>query len=410
MTARWTPMKWPSPWKDPSMLDLVKGTPINLLLIGKEDGLAPLAARAEALGLEVSTSGAPPSSVKMIEGGWPGVNPAKSGAADFTAAIRDGDPWIDSNGWAIRLATELTPKTEVWVSAAPRAPYSVEAYQIGFAEAAIHGGRWIVQLDDTLAAGVAANQPEALGTWKKITAAAAFFAQRASWSDYVPEAVFGILSDFAGQNEKTGQEMLQAVVWTNQQYRILIKIKIARSSLLGLKGVLYPDSDPPAPALRDRMIDFVKAGGMLISGPSWGALPAEAKQAGWMRKYELFDIGKGRIALHRAPLADLKVVADDSTALISHRYDPLKIFNGGAMNVIYTKQPDGKGAVVQMLFYAPMRGGNPRLVLVAGKHKTARLWTLDRPEPQQLETIPWEKGLECHLPSVSPYAAIELES
>jgi hypothetical protein len=410
MTVKWTPMKWPSSWKEPSMLDLLKGTPLNFLLLGKDEGLGPVAAGAQALGIEVSTTGVPASSVRVIEGVWPGINLSKSGATDLAAALRTGDPWIDSNGWNIRLNAELNPRAEVWVNAAPQAPYSGESYQIGFAEAAVHKGRWIIQLDDKLAAGIAANQPEAMGTWKKITGAAGFFAQRASWSDYLPEAVFGILSDFSGQNETKGREILNTVARTSQQYHILIKTNLTQSSLLGLKAVLYPDSDAPALAQRNRISDFVKSGGMLISGSSWGPLPADAKHGGWMRRYELFDFGKGRIALHRGDFEDPSTVANDSAMLISHRYDLLKIFNGGAIGAIYTRQPDGKRAAVQMLFYAPMRGGNPRSVLVAGKYRKGKLWTLDRTEPQELETLPRENGLECHLPSVSPYAAVELES
>jgi hypothetical protein len=410
MTAKWTPMKWPSSWKEPSMLDLLKGTPLNFLLMEKDEGLAPVAARARVLGIEVSTTGLPPSSVKVLEGVWPGINLSKSGAKDLAAALRAGDPWIDSNGWNIRLNAALNPKAEIWVKAAPQAPYSGESYQTSFADAAVHQGRWIVQLDDKLAAGLAANQPEALGTWKKITGTAGFFAERASWSDYVPEAVLGILSNFSGQNETKGQGILNAMARANQQYRILIKTNLVPSSLLGLKAVLYPDSEAPAIELRNKILDYVKSGGKLIAGSPWGTLPADAKQSGWMRKYELFDFGKGRIAIHRADFDDLNAVANDFAMLISHRYDLLKLFNGGAMTAFYTRQPDGKRAAVQMLFYAPMRGGNPRTVLVAGKYRTGKLWTLDRTEPQQLETQPGANGLECHLPTVSPYAAIELES
>jgi hypothetical protein len=33
MMAPWTPMRWPAAWKDPSTLDLLKGTAIDYLLI-----------------------------------------------------------------------------------------------------------------------------------------------------------------------------------------------------------------------------------------------------------------------------------------------------------------------------------------------------------------------------------------
>ena len=36
MMAQWTPMRWPDTWTDPSALDLLHGTAIDYLLIGKE--------------------------------------------------------------------------------------------------------------------------------------------------------------------------------------------------------------------------------------------------------------------------------------------------------------------------------------------------------------------------------------
>jgi len=403
-------MKWPPAWKESSMLEILKGTPVNFLFLGKEESMGPVAGRAQASGIQVSTSGIPPSGVKLLEGEWPGVKLSESGAVDVTAAGPTGDPWIDSNGWNIRLNAEFHPATEIWVSAAPKAPFPKESYLITVAEAAVHNGRWIIQLDDDLAAAIAAQKPEALETWKKITGAAAFFAQRASWSDYVPEAVLGILSDFAGNNETLGREILNLVARTNQQYRILLKEKATAPFLLGLKAVLVPDADPPPVALRNRILEFVTAGGMLITGPGWGPLPAAAAAGGVMRSYAISNLGKGRIALHRTEFDDPYLVANDCAVLISHRHDLLRFFNGGAVGSLYTKRPDGKRAVVQLLFYASMRGGNPISVGVVGKFKTGRLWTLDRSEAQDLESLTRDNGLEFHLPRVAQYAAIELEA
>ena len=49
----------------------------------------------------------------------------------------------------------------------------------------------MISLDAQLAAGIAENNPNALGTWKGITSAAGFFSQRKSWTAYLPEAVVG---------------------------------------------------------------------------------------------------------------------------------------------------------------------------------------------------------------------------
>jgi hypothetical protein len=403
-------MKWPATWKEPSMIDLLKGTPINFLFVEKNGDLDPVVARAQAAGIKVSSNALPASDVLVLEGEWPGVKLSQTGAIDLSAAGPTGDPWVDSNGWKIRLNAEIHPNAEIWVNAVPKALCPRESYLIGVAEAAVHRGRWIIQLDDVLAAEIADRKTEALETWESLTAAAAFFAEHVSWSDYLPEAVMGIISDFAGQNEFMSHEILNLVARTNQQYRILLKARMTESSLRGLKAVLYPDVDPPPAESRTRILEFVKAGGMLIAGPGWGQVPGNPEIAEDRPRYAMFHFGKGKIALSRSGFDDPYVVANDSVVLISHRYDLLRFYNGGAVGSLYTKRPDGKRAVVQMLLYASMRGGNPLSVRVVGKYKTGRLFTLAQHDPRAIDVEIRDSGLELHLPPVSQYAAVELEA
>src|ERR1035441_7818494 len=90
---------------------------------------------------------------------------------------------------------------------------------------AARGGRWVISLDDQLAAGIAGQTPAALATWKRITAAAGFFDTHRSWPAYLPAAPIGVISDFAGPNEFLGQELLNLLDRTNEQYRIIPKTK-----------------------------------------------------------------------------------------------------------------------------------------------------------------------------------------
>jgi hypothetical protein len=327
----------------------------------------------------------------------------------LSAAGPTGDPWVDSNGWKIRLHTELHRAKEIWIRAVPKASPSRESYLISAAEAAVHKGRWIIQLDDSLASGIAGKNPEALETWKRATSAAAFFAEREAWLDYIPEAVIGILSDFTGQNEFMSHELLNLIARTNQQYQVILKTKATESSLRGLKAVLYADVDPPSAELRNRVLEFVKSGGMLIASPGWGQTPGNPVIGEDHPRYSIRHLEKGKIAFPKSDFSDPYVVANDSVVLISHRHDLLRFFNGGAVGSFYTKRPDGKRAVVQMLFYASMRGGNPRSVHVAGKYHSAKLLTLEQSEPRDIEVLNHGNGLELHLPPVSEYAAVELE-
>ena len=70
---------------------------------------------------------------------------------------------------------------------------------LAFADAAAHGGRWIINLDDRLAEGIAAKSPDAMETWKRIAQAAAFFNPDDSAVD---DAVIGVLSSLSRSQDR----------------------------------------------------------------------------------------------------------------------------------------------------------------------------------------------------------------
>lgn len=400
-------MRWPPAWRDPSALALLNRTPFNSLLFDKPAGFAPVIAKARQNGLGVSEGAAVPAGVTLIQGEWPGVRLSKTGG-DRAEAGPTGVPWVDSNGWKIRLAGAMNPGGVNWVEAPPKASrVSAAGYVTAVADAAAPGGRWIVSLDNQLAAALAGGDPGALETWKRISGAAAFFNARKGWNAYVPEAVLGIVSSFSGENEFMGHELLNLVARTNQQYRIVPKDKATSSSLQGLKAVLYADADPPAADLRKLILAFVETGGMLITGLKWGPPPGTPGSAEHPR-YAMQVLGKGRIAVARSALDDPYLVANDSAVLISHRYELLRFWNGGAVGSYLTAAQDGRRGVAHLLFYSQRAVDTPT-VQVAGPYRTARLWTLDQPAPRPVEAQVRKNALELHLPAISQYAAVELE-
>lgn len=287
---------------------------------------------------------------------------------------------------------------------------TAESYLVAIADAAAHGGRWILSLDDQLAQDVAGQKPEALQTWRLLTGAAGFFAARQAWSDYVPEAVVGIVSDFSDKNEFLSNEVLNLVARTNQQYRVIPKDKLSEASLRGLRAVLYFDAEPPAPDLRKRIVAFVQGGGMLIAGPRWGEVPGTTATAESHPRYTLRGFGKGRVAIANADLEDPYLVANDSVILVSHRYELLRLWNPGAVSSCLTVAPDRRRAVVQIVFYASARVTDGLTVRVAGQYRTARLWTLDQATARDVEMVTQKDAVELHLPLVTVYAGVELES
>lgn len=407
-------MRWPSVWRDPSTLSLLRASVVNCLLMERGNGLDTVIAQARQEGLQVFEAQSPPRRVNVIKGLWPGMKLSESGAVDKVVAGPTGAPWVDSNGWKIRLTSALHPGTAVWVDAAPPkgkgARLSTEAYLIAVADAAAPGGRWIISLDDQLALDVAGQKAEALQTWKLLTGAAGFFDARQAWSAYLPEAVVGIISDFSGKNEFLSNEILNLLARTGQQYEVVPKDRISESSLGSLRAVLYADAEPPTPDLRKRTLAFVRAGGMLITGRQWGDLPGTPTTGEGHPRYTLRALGKGGVAVAKADLDDPYRVANDSVILMSHRHELLRFWNPGAVSSYLTLAPGGKRALVQMVFYASARATEGPTVRVVGRYRTARLWTLDQATARDVEMVAQKDAVELHLPRVTVYAGVELES
>lgn len=368
MEARWTPMRWPDSWKDPALLDLLHGTAIDCVLIGQGDERNAVRERASATGLQVAA----PSSVATIQGEWPGVKMARGRAA---AAGPTGVPWVNSNGWAIRLEMVRHPQNTVWVDARPAegtAP-TADAYLIAVADAAAHGGRWIITLDSPLAASLAAGKAEAQKPWKRMLDTAAFFAGHRNWSVYAPVANIGVVSDFNGPNEFFAQELLNLLARAGAHARPVLPA----TGLDGLRAILYPDAAPPSGALRARIDSFAKSGGLVITS-------------------------------EKRPADDPYVWANDAVVMVSHRYDLVRFWNGGATGSFITTASQGGQTVVHLLFYSA-RGPDAASVRIAGHFRTARAATVDQPAVARLETVAQEGAIEVHLPQVSQYVALQLE-
>src|SRR5271157_2070471 len=129
----WIPLRWPSAWVDPALLGLLEGTPFNCLAMEWNAALGPVAAKARAAGLGLLAIGneaarsagagaglaAPPESLLLASDSvWPGIAAQENGAE---LSGPTANPWIDSNGWLLRLAKARSPKRTVWLMFEPPA-------------------------------------------------------------------------------------------------------------------------------------------------------------------------------------------------------------------------------------------------------------------------------------------------
>src|SRR3954454_14905316 len=111
--------------------------------------------------LEDADAAAPPG-ITVLKSEWPGLH-SNQGSAGPT-----GVPWLDSNGWQIRLGKVREPEKIMWVDTPfgkEKRVITTSEYLLAIADAAMYGGRWIINLD-------AKPAPD---TWRQMMAAIRFF-------------------------------------------------------------------------------------------------------------------------------------------------------------------------------------------------------------------------------------------
>jgi hypothetical protein len=392
-------MRWPSGWTDPARLELLKGSAVDTLVIDNSGAFEGIRTRAKQAGLRTVLPDTAPDGIRILKGEWPGVRPQQGGSAGPT-----GVAWVDSNGWIVQLSSALHADAAAWIDAKPPQRVFPNSYLLAVADPAAYGGRWILTLDDSLAAGVASGNANAQTVWKTIGDATAYFAGRKEWEGYRPVGVTGVISDFTGDNEFFSHEMLNLLTRAGQHCLVLRKDGVTAASMKGLKAVLYADDKPPAPELRKEILAFVEGGGTLVTTPVWGAATGSRDEH---PRFLVARAGKGRVARSAAAPDDPWQFANDAVIVISHRHDLVRFWNAGSAGSSYLVSPDGKKAVVQLLFYAN-RGPDAASVRVAGPYRKVKASMVGVLEIAGVTTEAQKDALEVHLPQVSQYVALEL--
>lgn len=420
-------MRWPSQWQNPSALQRLSNTPINCLLIENPDSLRFVVEQAHRLGIRVIRETSEVPGITVIKGVWPGARLSQSGGGDTASSGPTGLPWVDSNGWQVRLEAALHPRSTIWVDVASKDP-PAGSYRLCVADVGACGGVWIISLDDHLAAGIERGDSESVETWKGLIESVEFFATHNDWSAYVESAVVGVLSDFSGGNQFWNSEVLKLLTRTTEQYRIIPEDNFSPKSLSGLRAVLCPNSAPVGDNIKEQLLDFVQNGGLLVTRFTWEPAPGKAA-ANWLHpRYAGRVLGAGEIAIAKPDaVADPYLIANDTVALVSHHFDLLRFWDAGSVNAYLSEAPDGKSAVVQIVFYAwEMNGKTARhgpqnaAVRVAGRYRTAKLLTFDMPsavlkelgqaDENSVGMLIEKDSVELHLPPLSHYAAVELSA
>jgi hypothetical protein len=397
------PMRWPAEWTEPSRLEILKGTVVNCL-VGEEQPPFPLG-DIEFLKLDPDQ---PPDGVQLVEGAWPGVQASES-SGDSADSGPTGAPWVDSNAGPVRLHQALEPDKKVWLTY--RAPEKSEVVPLSIfprpvAEAEAYNAHWVVDLHDSVRAGIENGNSEAMATWKQMMRVLEFASEHSEWSSWQPHAALAVVSDFEGENEFMAAEFLNLAPRRHLAYRVVRKADAVEASFANQKGIVYVDVAPPEGPVGKKLMDFAAGGGLLILPARPDELAGEPEQR---RGYQVFSHGKGRVAVPVEEWYDPYLLAAEVHLLLSHREDVVRIWNGGMMNSHYVLSPDGSRGVVHLVEYGGSRSRYRDITIGFGEpYESAKVFTLE--DTKTVKPVKTRLGVEIPMPHFSVYAAVEVEN
>ncbi len=489
LNAKWSPMYWPcgpkevarvgasnsgswelkkvaEGWAHPSALQLLKGTPVNCLLVEwasgaaadkpQQQALQPLLDAGRALGLsfvgKVSAKANPAQSAAagraagleavMLEGGasqdldlpailefprdsidwdgatgiysttgnvWPEINlPTMKG--DIALGGPTGDPWVNSNGWFSLLARRMAPEKSLWLSIdLPDFPgmLPAEKYCLAIADSRVYGARGILSLDGQMRTALLNGDAPALDAWSRISETLSFFDRHAAWESYEPMGVLAVVSDFTGSNAFMAGETLNLLNRHQTQFVILDRRRALADPVTKLKAVLWMDDDEPNPAQARNLIAFVRQGGLFIAPKYWGPAGIKPHQEDWLFGYEIYNLGQGRIVVAPGGFSDPYQLAIDAHLLLGRENDLSRLYNPNGTNCYTSMGPDGR-ELVQILNYSPQAATYVALWIKA-KARGAKLWSPHAQASTSLAGISASQGTSFDLPTVLVHCAVEIE-
>ncbi len=396
------PIRWEGPY-DAAALDLLRGTPVDCLVVSWPASDSDLPSRFAALardrrmavvgiardgnmesarhpGLAAVVNESDPVKPertwppRLIEGTPPGERALAGG--DSATATPTTEPWIDSNAWLVRKQRALG-RSPVWLRF-QLAKARPEDYARAIADAAAAGGTWLAVPDKA--------------AWRAISNYLSFFSNHADWREYTPAGPLAIIIDRSVRDEMR-DEYLNLVARRRIPYRVIERGTLTESALAGLKAVLALGLETPRPEERRLLTAFVASGGLLVAGPSW--------------KNDSAISGKGRTVAYDEELPDPEAVAKEMLALIGRPNLGVRLFNAASVLPYVSSGESGRRLLVQLVNYATVPAGDVT-VRISGEYRSVRMFSPDLPDTEPAVERA-EGQVQVRIRSVPVYVALLLE-
>ncbi len=438
----WIPARWHS--HDPSTLDLLKGTPVNCLLIELEDQDAgfiraatlrktailtvirpgPDAEEHQRRSAQMAASGivldgdfdepmlgklrnnARREGLTVVElpsrarirldsgdaiigtnqGLWPGLEIEHNGK---TIAGPTSAPWIYTNGGFLRFLKARTGAT-VWLGVRPPEGniFPVERYLQAIGDTAIPGARWVLSLDRDFEKRLYARDAAALKDWQRIGAHLRFYQQWASANNYgrfgvvIDRDTGGLLSSF----------LLDMLAAQRTSATVIPPGRVDAKSLASVSAVLDLEADSLTAQERDTLAGFAANGGTVLDPPKSVQFPAPDEK---------------QVVPGRRDLDSLQGLWEMVYFATLRKNFGVRAFNTvGVLTGVVT--PDGGRSVIIHLLNFTDYPGETITIHALGNWKHARMYQPEGP-PKDLPVYPVKEGTAVEVDRFATAIAIQFE-
>ena len=442
--ADWVPMRWSAP--NPAALELLKGTPVNCLLLENAainsgvvsaalgsgidtltvigpgateetirkasalkvmgvilegvfaDGAADrLRKVATGLGL-VTIDLLPRAHIKFdsshnvvgtFQGVWPGIRVEEDGAAK---AAPSGAPWIDTNSGFLRFIRASTD-APVWIGVRPPAQTIVtpERYLQAISDAAIVGARWVIALDDDFSRRLLAGEEPVQKAWRRMAELLSYYESHREWRRMKPAGELAILQDVDSGALLSGS-LLDMIAVKHTPVRPVPTRMLGATTMKGAKMAVNVDPSSLTDGQKQELLAWRRAGGTLLSGPpAWKFPPPKADQ----------------ITLSDDDVKMLDDIWKELNGMTGRRNLGARLFNVSSMLSNLIESADGKQTVLHLVNYSGFPVENVT-VHVLGKFKSATLFSPGE-QAKKVEVYDIEEGTGIDIANVNVAATVALE-
>lgn len=357
-----------------------------------------------------------PAHAVLREGQWPGIRrlPDRRSAEDFQVSSASREPWLDANSYLVSFLRAWFPERAALLGYRPDEAAGVKpdrmlpyySLELALVEAMAAGGNVILSLPERHHAALLAGHAEALAAWRGLASLAAFLRQHGEWFREPPGSSIVVA---AGALEQSG-EILNMLYRRNASPAVVPVTAIPPLSP-GRYRAAAAANVPPPPAGQKRLLDFARAGGLLMTAPAEGAsawwVTRDARQTRAQADRDWYALGKGMLVAYREPVLDPHEFALDVIDAVGIRVRDLRVFTMGTVIGLIKRPAAGRLILVLLNYGSSLRDYIP--VRVEGRYRQAALYEPASAAPQPLKVAGRASGTEIVINRLGRVAVVILE-